>query len=60
MATPTPAVKNPQADRHAELEAELRRAEEDFARGDFVELTIEQLDQCIAAGVWPWPDVSSE
>jgi hypothetical protein len=27
----------------AELEDELRRAEEEFAEGDFIELTIEEL-----------------
>jgi hypothetical protein len=58
MATPKgeQTTSNPEAD----LEAELRQAEEDFARGDFIELTIEQLDECIAAGVWPWPDESSD
>jgi hypothetical protein len=43
----------------AELEEELRQAEEDFARGDFVELTVEELDRCIAAGEWPWQRASS-
>jgi hypothetical protein len=43
----------------AELEAELGQAERDFASGDFVELTLEQLDRCIAAGEWPWPNESS-
>ena len=42
------------------LEAELLEAERDFERGDFIELTVEQLDRCIAAGEWPWPDDSSE
>jgi len=60
MATPTAAVKISQAAMQAELEEELRHAEENFARGDFIELTIEQLDRCIAAGEWPWPDESSE
>jgi low affinity Fe/Cu permease len=60
MATPTAIVKTSQAAMQAELDEELRQAEEDFARGDFIELTIEQLDRCIAAGVWPWPDGSSE
>ncbi len=44
----------------ADLEEELRQAEADFARGDFAELTLEELDRCVAAGEWPWPDVSSE
>ena len=42
----------------AELEHELRQAEGDFSRGDFIELTIEELDRAMAAGVWPWPDGS--
>jgi hypothetical protein len=42
-----------------ELEEELWQAEADFPHGDFVELTVEQLDQCIAAGEWPWRDESS-
>jgi hypothetical protein len=59
MATPTAAVETPQAMLQAELEEELRQAEEDFARGDFVELTVEELDRCIAAGKWPWQRASS-
>jgi hypothetical protein len=60
MATPISAAKSSQATLQAELEEELRQAEEDFARGDFVELTIEELDRCIAAGEWPWQRASSE
>lgn len=60
MARPTTAVKSSQATLQAELAEELRQAEEDFARGDFVELTIDELDQCIAAGEWPWQHASSE
>jgi hypothetical protein len=41
------------------LERELRQAEEDFARGDYIELTPEQLERCIATGESPWPDESS-
>lgn len=43
-----------------QLEDELRRAEQDFAQGDFIELTVEDLDRCIAAGEWPWPTESAE
>jgi len=39
-----------------ELEAELRRAVEDFERGDYIELTVEQLARCIATGESPWPE----
>ena len=59
MATPTAAVK-PHTTLQAELEEELRQAEDDFARGDYVELTVEELDRCIAAGEWPWQRASSE
>jgi hypothetical protein len=60
MATPNAAEKTAQATTQAELEEELRQAEADFARGDYVELTVEQLDRCIAAGEWPWASASSE
>jgi hypothetical protein len=43
-----------------ELDEDLRQAEADFASGRFVDLTIEELDRCMAAGEWPWPDESSE
>lgn len=42
-----------------ELEQELRQADEDFTRGDYIELTPEQLERCIATGESPWPDESS-
>jgi hypothetical protein len=41
-----------------ELEAELRQAIEDIERGDYIELTDEQLARCIATGESPWPDAS--
>lgn len=42
----------------ADLEDELRSATEDFERGDYIELTDEQLGRCIATGESPWPDES--
>jgi hypothetical protein len=60
MATPTCAAKSFQAISQAELVEELRQAEEDFARGDFVELTTEELDRCVAAAAWPWQRASFE
>jgi hypothetical protein len=42
-----------------DLEEELRQAASDFACGDFVELTVAQLDRSLAAGEWPWPSESS-
>jgi hypothetical protein len=59
MSAPNTATKGSMGKQQAELEEELCQAEADFARGDFVELTVEQLDQCIAAGEWPWRDESS-
>ena len=41
-----------------DLAAELRQADEDFKRGDYIELTSEQLEHCIATGESPWPDAS--
>jgi hypothetical protein len=60
MATPNVATAAQASNAQAELEEELRQAERDFANGDFIELTIEELDRCIAAGKWPWPDESSK
>lgn len=37
---------------------ELRQADEDFERGDYVELSSEQLERCVATGESPWPDES--
>ena len=59
MATKAAAAKTAQAAIGADLEEELREAEQDFARGDFIELTVEQLDACVAAGAWPWQRESS-
>lgn len=59
MATPNTATSL-EMTMQAELEEELRRAERDFARGDFVELTVRELDGCIEAGEWPWASESSE
>lgn len=60
MATPNAAAEGLEVTTQADLEDELRRAEQDFERGDFIELTVEQLDRCIAVGEWPWPTGSSE
>lgn len=40
------------------LEQELLRAMEEFERGEFIELTVEQLEHCAATGESPWPDES--
>ncbi|HEX3594474.1 MAG TPA: hypothetical protein VHU80_05210 [Polyangiaceae bacterium] len=41
-----------------DLERELVRAMEDFELGDYIELTVEQLEHCAATGESPWPDES--
>ena len=56
-ATPaSPARRVGQAD--PGLERELLQAMQDFERGDFIELTVEQLEHCAATGESPWPDES--
>jgi len=56
MATAAAATKAFEAAAQATLAEELRQAEEDFANGDFIDITIEELDRCILAGEWPWQD----
>jgi hypothetical protein len=41
-----------------ELEQELLQAMAEFERGDYIELTVEQLEHCAATGESPWPDES--
>jgi hypothetical protein len=41
-----------------DLDDELRRATEDFERGDYIEVTVEQLNRCVATGESPWRDQS--
>lgn len=40
------------------LEQELLSAMAEFERGDYIELTVEQLEHCAATGESPWPDES--
>lgn len=42
------------------VEEELCQAEDDFARGDCIELTVDELDRCVASGRWPWQRASCE
>jgi hypothetical protein len=42
----------------APLEDELCRADRDFERGDYIELTDDDLERCIATGESPWPNES--
>ncbi|HWP04335.1 MAG TPA: hypothetical protein VNN72_01275 [Polyangiaceae bacterium] len=41
-----------------DLAQELLQAMTDFELGDYIELTVEQLDHCAATGESPWPDES--
>ena len=59
MFTKAAATTGSQLATETELADELRQAEHDFATGGFVELTVEALDRCIAAGEWPWQHASS-
>jgi hypothetical protein len=42
-----------------ELEAEIVGAMAEIDRGEYLELTPEQLDHAAATGEWPWPDDAS-
>jgi hypothetical protein len=53
---PSPARRVVQAD--PALEQELLRAMEEFERGDYIELALDQLEHCAATGESPWPDES--
>lgn len=59
MATPIAAPEALEGALEMEFEDEVRQAERDFAQGDFIEVTIAQLDRCLAAGEWPWATASS-
>ncbi len=56
MSSPAAFLSGPTPS--AELEAELSAAATDFDRGDYLELSAEQLERCIATGESPWPDES--
>jgi hypothetical protein len=61
MNEPNRAVVSPMATmQQAGLDEEVRQAEAGFASGNFVDLTIEELDRCLSAGQWPCPHDSSE
>jgi hypothetical protein len=57
---PAASVNSTGMTTHAELNEELRQAEEDFTRGDFIDVTVEELDRCVATGQWSWQHASSE
>ena len=57
-AVPAAVVTSERVTVSPDLEAELLQANEDFERGDYIELTPEQLARCIERGESPWPDES--
>ena len=63
QALPSPAAEPAVSARRVvaadpDLERELLQAEHDFDCGDYIELTVEQLEHCAATGESPWPDES--
>jgi hypothetical protein len=62
QAVPSVAVSAPRRVGQAgpDLEQELLQALEDFERGDYIELTVEQLEHCAATGESPWPDAEHD
>ena len=54
-AAPLPTLR-PVVQADPDLERELLRAMEEFDRGEYIELTVEQLEHCAATGESPWPD----
>ena len=66
MATPSNPERDsaahnattPTSASESDLLAEIRSAEADFERGDYIDLTPEQLARCIETGEFPWPDES--
>jgi hypothetical protein len=59
MATPTAATTPTRTEHHLDIENELQQANSDFDQGDFIELSIDEFDRCVDAGVWPWQRESS-
>jgi hypothetical protein len=56
-AVPMP-TRRPVVQADPDLEGELLRAMEEFERGEYIELTVDQLEHCAATGESPWPDES--
>jgi|HubBroStandDraft_2_1064218.scaffolds.fasta_scaffold479681_1 hypothetical protein len=55
---PARVIANKRVKATPDLADELRQADKDFARGDYLELTGEQLDRCVSRGESPWADES--
>jgi hypothetical protein len=58
MTTPNAVKNRPASTREAHLPDPLRQAEADVELGPFVDLTMEEIDRCIAVAGWPRQDES--
>jgi hypothetical protein len=58
MTTPNAVKSRPASTQQAHRQDELRQAEADFERGPFVDLTMEEIDRCLAVAGWPRQDES--
>jgi hypothetical protein len=56
MTTPNAVKSRPASTQQAQRQDELRQAEADFERGTFVDLTMEEIDRCLAVAGWPRQD----
>lgn len=54
-----PAMTTPNGAAMAFQAANQRSDREEEVRGDFGDLTMAEIDQCIEAGGWPWSDADS-
>ena len=58
MTTPNAVKTRPASTQQPRLPDELRQAEADLERGTFVDLTMEEIDRCLAVAGWPRQDES--
>jgi hypothetical protein len=58
MTTPNAVKSRPASTEQAHLQDTLRQAEADLERGPFVDLTMDEIDRCIAVAGWPRQDES--
>lgn len=58
LLSPVPPRSSRVSQAPPDLEQELLQAMQEFERGDYIELTVEQLQHCAATGESPWPDES--
>jgi len=58
MTTPNAVKSRPASTQPAHLPDPQRQAEADVERAPFVDLTMEEIDRCIAVAGWPRQDES--